>query len=423
MASVVNINDVLEGHVGAGHRVRRPALSERLCPELAGRRAGRSVHRRSVSGSRSPSAALLGPIGNRFRREVKAFAAAHQVPILALKKPDRSRWDDRKLDHVRPYLERAEREGNFGVVAIVACQEFQWIFSARNRATNGKAPSGLSSSASERRVGVYYFYVLDPDFGPGFIKICTYFPYPAKVWVNGHEWAKRQADARRRRVPRALQRVRRLRCSPAGCRRSATASAPSTCRGSSTAGSASIPTPLHRRGPRRRLLVGALDAPSRGQPHARARRPPPRAQLLRSAGRRQHRHRPPRTSRARLRPPLRRPTTPRLRARACSRPAPRSGSTSATSTAASSSTSRTAARCASRPSSTTPATSTSDGAYEHLPELVAKARPVNQRLLMIERAGQSCAIGSALFERIHQPYHQRANEPERCASATHAPWL
>jgi hypothetical protein len=27
----------------------------------------------------------------------------------------------------------------------------------------------------------------------GFIKICSYFPYPAKVWVNGHEWAKRQA--------------------------------------------------------------------------------------------------------------------------------------------------------------------------------------------------------------------------------------
>jgi len=35
--------------------------------------------------------------------------------------------------------------------------------------------------------------VLDRDFGPGFIKLCSYFPYPAKVWVNGHEWAKRQA--------------------------------------------------------------------------------------------------------------------------------------------------------------------------------------------------------------------------------------
>jgi hypothetical protein len=41
---------------------------------------------------------------------------------------------------------------------------------------------------------------------------------------------------------------------------------------------------------------------------------------------------------------------------------------------------------------------------EHLPELIAKARGVNGRLLMIERAGQGCAIGSALFERIHQPY-------------------
>jgi len=41
---------------------------------------------------------------------------------------------------------------------------------------------------------------------------------------------------------------------------------------------------------------------------------------------------------------------------------------------------------------------------EHLPELVDKTRQVNDRLLMIERAGQGCAIGSALFERIHQPY-------------------
>ena len=41
---------------------------------------------------------------------------------------------------------------------------------------------------------MYYFYVLDPEFGPGFIRICTYFPYPSRVWVNGHEWAKHQAN-------------------------------------------------------------------------------------------------------------------------------------------------------------------------------------------------------------------------------------
>src|SRR5262249_44386615 len=41
----------------------------------------------------------------------------------------------------------------------------------------------------------YYFYIWDFEFGPGFIKLCSYFPYPAKVWLNGHEWAKRQAVA------------------------------------------------------------------------------------------------------------------------------------------------------------------------------------------------------------------------------------
>ena len=25
------------------------------------------------------------------------------------------------------------------------------------------------------------------------MKVCAYFPYPMKIWVNGHEWAKRQA--------------------------------------------------------------------------------------------------------------------------------------------------------------------------------------------------------------------------------------
>lgn len=43
---------------------------------------------------------------------------------------------------------------------------------------------------------------------------------------------------------------------------------------------------------------------------------------------------------------------------------------------------------------------------QHLPELISKARQINQRLLMIEQAGQSCAIGTALFERIHQPYNR-----------------
>jgi hypothetical protein len=41
-------------------------------------------------------------------------------------------------------------------------------------------------------VNHYYIYGVDRDFGPFFIKFCTYFPFNAKLYVNGHEYAKRQ---------------------------------------------------------------------------------------------------------------------------------------------------------------------------------------------------------------------------------------
>ena len=42
-------------------------------------------------------------------------------------------------------------------------------------------------------VNQYYFYCVDADFGPFFIKFCSYFPYNAKLCLNGNEWAKCQA--------------------------------------------------------------------------------------------------------------------------------------------------------------------------------------------------------------------------------------
>ena len=56
------------------------------------------------------------------------------------------------------------------------------------------------------------------------------------------------------------------------------------------------PNAADRRGSCRRLLVGALDAPGGDLPHARARRPAPRPQLLRSTRSGQHRDRAPRRS-------------------------------------------------------------------------------------------------------------------------------
>jgi hypothetical protein len=39
---------------------------------------------------------------------------------------------------------------------------------------------------------VYSWYVVDEDFGPLFIKFGSYFPYPVKVCLNGHEFLQRQ---------------------------------------------------------------------------------------------------------------------------------------------------------------------------------------------------------------------------------------
>lgn len=47
---------------------------------------------------------------------------------------------------------------------------------------------------STAMVNQYYFYCVDEDFGPFFIKFCSYFPYNAKLCLNGHEYAKRQLE-------------------------------------------------------------------------------------------------------------------------------------------------------------------------------------------------------------------------------------
>ena len=133
-----------------------------------------------------PSPALFDKIGQRFRRAVDSFAEANHIPWVKFAK------DDRKAEVMGPYLNRAAATGRSGVVAIGVAQEFQRVWAAYRRETSTAAPQ-FTFAKADRRVTCYYFYLWDEDFGPAFIKVCAYFPYPAKIWVNGHEWAKRQA--------------------------------------------------------------------------------------------------------------------------------------------------------------------------------------------------------------------------------------
>ena len=398
----MNINEVLDGHVSLEIDCVDRLLLNAYVPNL---QVGGQVVTFLTGhlGFPIPSPALLEKIGNRFRREVKAFAAEHEVPILTLKKPDRTRWDDRKLDHVRPYLDNAEAEGRTGVVAIVQAQEFQWVFSAKNRSPKPGVVS-FDFVKEDRRVGMYYFYVLDAEFGPGFIKICTYFPYPAKVWLNGHEWAKRQA----RRAGIVFSELANgfASCAdPAGLQAICDRFGPADIESFFDRWTAVIPTPFTdadraagyccelsmRQVEVSRTLV--FDDPRRARGFFES-------LVADNIG-------------------IGRPT----RSTPCSATRPSGPHHHA---------------AVPRPGSSSPGTEVKmDFRYkhsrvkqylkegralrietvinkpadigvlarlEHLPELVDKARQVNDRLLMIERAGQGCAIGSALFERIHQPY-------------------
>jgi hypothetical protein len=135
------------------------------------------------------SPALFEPIGEKFRKDIRDWAQASGIPVI------RFTAGQRKAEVMAPYLEAAAVAGRSQVVAVGCAQEFQLVRTARKRDTDPGGCPQFSFTKEQRRVSVFYIYIFDERMGPGFIKICTYFPYPVKAWVNGHEWAKRQALA------------------------------------------------------------------------------------------------------------------------------------------------------------------------------------------------------------------------------------
>jgi hypothetical protein len=135
------------------------------------------------------SPALFEPIGEKFRKDIKDWARANGVPVITF------RAGDRKADVMAPYLDAAAATGRSQVAAVGCAQEFQLVWTARKRDTDPGGCPQFSFTKEQRRVSVFYVYIWDTTMGGGFIKICSYFPYPVKAWCNGHEWAKRQAAA------------------------------------------------------------------------------------------------------------------------------------------------------------------------------------------------------------------------------------
>lgn len=129
-----------------------------------------------------PSPKLLGDITKGFHEKVKRFARDIGVAMVQFAK------GQRKDDIAKSYHARFRKP--HGVVFIGVAQEKAWAFKARAI----KRGKHVHFHYSRQSVCVthYYFYLLDPEWGPAFVKVCSYAPYPIKVCLNGHEWLKRQ---------------------------------------------------------------------------------------------------------------------------------------------------------------------------------------------------------------------------------------
>jgi len=136
---------------------------------------------REQLGKPIPSPVVLGQITEKFRDAVKAMAEQQQIPIYPFDHKERK-------DDVANRL-RQQRGIGDGIVFIGVAQE-------KAQAFQGKKINGQFQYTRDKTVYVnhYYFYIDDADFGPLFIKVCSYAPWGTKLCLNGHEWAKRQLD-------------------------------------------------------------------------------------------------------------------------------------------------------------------------------------------------------------------------------------
>jgi hypothetical protein len=136
-------------------------------------------------GQAVPSSVLMGDMTRDFLRQVDDFVAKEKIPVVAFKK------GERKDDVAAEY--RARFPKSEGVVFVGKAQEKVAVFRTEKRTdSHGRHYPWIVKSTA--MVNQLYFYCVDEDFGPFFLKFSSYFPYNAKLCLNGHEYVKRQLE-------------------------------------------------------------------------------------------------------------------------------------------------------------------------------------------------------------------------------------
>ena len=143
---------------------------------------------RQHRGATFASSALMAPITDAFVKAMADFIKAEAIPVVRFMK------GQRKDEVAAAYLEQFQQAE--GILFIGKAQEKVSVFRTEKRhnpATGRSYPWIVRSTAL---VNQYYIYAVDQDFGPFFLKFSSYFPYNARLCINGHEYAKRQLAQR-----------------------------------------------------------------------------------------------------------------------------------------------------------------------------------------------------------------------------------
>jgi hypothetical protein len=135
-------------------------------------------------GNKIASPALLGRMTTDFVKKVETFITNEGISRIEFKKKQRK-------DDIANYLRKKDTRRDV-VVFVGVAQEKQQAFKGKKNVQ--KEQISFSYARQTAFVKHYYFYIDDADFGPCFIKIGTYAPFPVRVCLNGHEWAKRQLE-------------------------------------------------------------------------------------------------------------------------------------------------------------------------------------------------------------------------------------
>jgi hypothetical protein len=130
------------------------------------------------------SSTLMEPMTRGFVLAIEEFAERHGVGVVTFTKGQRK--EDIAAEH------RERFTGDEGVVLIGKAQERARVFRTEKRRDPKTGLSYAWIVSSTAMVNQYYIYCVDRDFGPFFLKFCSYFPYNAKLCINGHEYLKQQ---------------------------------------------------------------------------------------------------------------------------------------------------------------------------------------------------------------------------------------